>query len=257
MNKYNKIAETNLEEKFSVSIVLPLYNEYQRLTALFGEIEIFSNEKKFDVEFIIVDDGSNDGSAVLLQKLSYEKKNENLNVKIISYPKNQGKGFAIKKGVLSSTKEWILTADVDLSVSFNQLTEWFKIQVLKDKNYAYFGSRELKDSNVVGKKYRIIIGQIFNFFVRFILGNNITNVKDTQCGFKLYNRIYVEKIFKLLNEKGFVHDVEILILLYLNNIKVIELPIKWIHKKGSKVNILKDSISMLFALIKLKIKYKI
>ena len=89
------------------------------------------------------------------------------------------------------------------------------------------------------------------------MSNKISNVKDTQCGFKLYNRLYAEKIFNLLNEKGFVHDVEILILLCLNNIKVIELPIKWIHKEGSKVNILKDSILMFFSLIKLKIKYKI
>ena len=176
---------------------------------------------------------------------------------IISYQNNQGKGFALKKGVLASTKEWILTADVDLSVPFDQLTKWFKDHVLKDKNYAYFGSRELKNSNVVGKKYRKVIGQIFNFFTRFTLGNKISNVKDTQCGFKLYNRLYAEKIFNLLNEKGFAHDVEILILLCLNNIKVIELPIQWIHKEGSKVNILKDSILMFFALIKLKIKYKI
>ena len=257
MNKYNKIADINSEEKFSVSIVLPLYNEYQSLVTLFEEIEKFYYKKKFEVEFIIVNDGSNDGSLILLQKLTNEKKNKGLNIKIISYPNNQGKGFALKKGVLASTKEWILTTDVDLSVSFDQLTEWFKVHILKDKNYAYFGSRELKNSNVVGKKYRIVIGQIFNFFVRYILGNNITNIKDTQCGFKLYNRLYAKKIFNLLNEKGFVHDVEILILLYLNNIKITELPIKWIHRRGSSVNIIKDSISMFFALIKLKIKYKI
>jgi len=257
LNNYNKITETNLEEKFSVSIILPLYNEYQRLVTLFDEIEKFSYEKSFDIEFIIVNDGSNDGSEELLQKITSEKENKNLNIKIISYQKNQGKGFAIKKGVLSSTKEWILTTDVDLSVSFNQLIEWFKIHISKNNNYAYFGSRELKNSKVIGKKYRIIIGQIFNLFVRFILGKKITNIKDTQCGFKLYHKNYTEKIFNLLSEKGFVHDVEILILLYLNNINVIELPIKWVHKEGSKVNLLKDSISMLFALIKLKIKYKI
>ena len=80
MNKYSKIAETNSEEKFQVSIVLPLYNEYQRLITLFEEIEKFSQEKKFDLEFIIVNDGSNDESLVLLQKLAHEKKNRGLNI---------------------------------------------------------------------------------------------------------------------------------------------------------------------------------
>ena len=66
--------ETNPEEKFSVSIVLPLYNEYQSLVTLFEEIEKFYYKKKFEVEFIIVNDGSNDGSLILLHKLTNEKK---------------------------------------------------------------------------------------------------------------------------------------------------------------------------------------
>jgi len=256
MNKYSNIAETNSEEKFQVSIVLPLYNEYQRLITLFEEIEKFSSKKKFDVEFIVVNDGSSDESLVLLQKLAHEKKNKGLNIKIISYQNNQGKGYALKKGVLASTKEWILTTDVDLSVSFDQLTEWLKDHGIKDKNYAYFANRDLKNSTVVGKKYRLVIGKIFNFLVYLILGNKIYT-KDTQCGFKLYNSVYVKKIFYHLSEKGFVHDVEILILLYLNNIKVVDLPITWIHKEGSKVNIFKDPILMFLALIRLRIKYKI
>ena len=75
MNKYNKIADINSEEKFSVSIVLPLYNEYQSLVTLFEEIEKFYYKKKIEVEFIIVNDGSNDGSLLLLQKLANERKN--------------------------------------------------------------------------------------------------------------------------------------------------------------------------------------
>ena len=72
MNKYNKITDINSEEKFSVSIVLPLYNEYQSLVTLFEEIEKFYCKKKFDVEFIVVNDGSNDRSLLILQKLTNE-----------------------------------------------------------------------------------------------------------------------------------------------------------------------------------------
>ena len=246
---------TNSGEKLSVSIILPLYNEYERLFILFKEIEKFSTKTKLDVEFIIIDDGSTDKSLSLVEKLIEEEKNKALNIKIITYKNNQGKGYALKKGVLSSTKEWVLTTDVDLSVSFDQLTEWFEHYILKDKNCAYMGSRELKNSEVVNRKYRAIIGNIFNFFIHLILGNKISKIKDTQCGFKLYNEAYAKKIFNSLNEKGFAHDVEILILLCSNNIKVVELPIKWTYKKGSKVNIFLDSILMFFSLIRLKIRY--
>ena len=165
-----------------------------------------------------------------------------------------GKGYALKQGVLRSKNEWILTIDVDLSVDFSQLDTWIKKKFLvSDKNIAYFGSRVIKDSNVKAHFFRKFIGYFFRFFQNFIISSNL---KDTQCGFKLYKSSYAKKIFNKLQTLGFAHDVELICLLQRKNIKIVELPIKWTHKSGSKINIVLDSIKMIFEMIKIKFKFK-
>ena len=107
------------------------------------------------------------------------------------------------------------------------------------------------------KKNRVLIGNIFNIFLRLVFGKNFLKIKDTQCGFKLYPNKIAKKIFKNLQEEGFIHDVEILILIRLKKYHVNELPVIWKHKNGSKINLFTDSLKMLLGLFKLKIRYKV
>ena len=101
----------------SLSIILPLFNEEERLPYLFNKIKKFSTNTKYDLEFIFVDDGSIDKSLFLVKNFK-EDNLKIINIKIINYKNNKGKGYALKQGVLSSKKKWILTTDIDLSVSF-------------------------------------------------------------------------------------------------------------------------------------------
>ena len=241
----------------NLSIIFPLYNEEKRLPKLFWEVEKFILNQIYEIEIIFVNDGSTDLSLDLIQKYIAETKDKKFNIKIISYEKNQGKGNAIKQGVLSASNQWILTMDIDLSVSLNQINEWFKNEFITNEDVAYFGSRLLDKSQVKAKKYRSLVGDVFNFLLKHIMNNKLSFIKDTQCGFKLYNSSFSNLIFSNMNEKGYIHDVEILILIIKNKIKVKELPVKWEHKSGSKVNIIKDSFVMFLTLIRLKIKYKI
>jgi dolichyl-phosphate beta-glucosyltransferase len=240
----------------SLSIILPLFNEEERLPYLFNKIKKFSTNTKYDLEFIFVDDGSIDKSLILVKNFK-EDNLKIINIKIINYKNNKGKGYALKQGVLSSKKKWILTTDIDLSVSFEQFNYWVKNRYIQKGTNIFFGSRLLKKSKVVAKKSRIFTGNIFNILLRLMISDKFLAIKDTQCGFKLYEKNLAKIIFKKMKEYGYIHDVEILILIRKNKFTVNELPIKWVHKDGSKINIIIDSIKMLIDLFRLKLRYKL
>jgi len=240
----------------TLSVIFPLYNEEERLNNLFEKIKEFKFLKKSELEFIFVDDGSNDNSRLLINSFINKNKRK-IDLKLISYKINRGKGFALKKGVALAKHDWIITVDIDLSVKLEQIKVWVKKKLIFKKTNVYFGSRLLIKSKVIAKKNRKFMGFIFNIFLRKILNSNLLDIKDTQCGFKLYKREIAKKIFKKLTESGYIHDVEILILLQKSKILVKELPVKWEHKHGSKINLFNDSIIMLRNIFILKNKYNL
>ncbi len=239
----------------SLSIIFPLYNEQHRLNKLFSQIIKQKNFKKKNTEFIFVNDGSNDESLNMI--IDFISKNkQKINIKLISYNKNQGKGFALKKGIFLAKKKWILTMDIDLSVKFNQLEIWENKKYLNKNIDVYFGSRLLFNSKVDAKQYRKITGSIFNIILSCIFNRQKLKIKDTQCGFKLYKNKIAKKIFLESKENGYINDVEILLLLLKHKIRLRELPVIWSHKNGSKVNVIIDSLVMFYHLIKLKFKFE-
>ncbi len=144
-----------------------------------------------------------------------------------------------------------------MSVKFEQIKIWQKRKLISKKLKVYFGSRLLIKSKVKAKRNRRFIGFIFNIILRKILDSDLLNIRDTQCGYKLYEKNIAKKIFKRLTENGYIHDVEILILLKKSKILVKELPVEWCHKHGSKINLFIDSLVMLKNLFILKKKYNL
>ena len=250
MKKLKKITRLN-----SVSLIIPLYNEELRLDYCFNVIKKFSRKKgKLSLEIVFVNDGSTDTSKKKI--LNFINKNKkkffSTKIKLISYKKNMGKGYAVKKGLLFSSCEWIITCDVDMSVLPDQFLIWVKKKLIKNKEYAYFGTREDKKSVVEALLIRRIIGLILRIIILFLFNINIS---DTQCGFKVFHSNYIKKIFKKIRMKGYVYDIEVALALKKNGIQIVELPLTWVHKKGSKVNIIGDSIKLFFDLIILKMRY--
>tara|TARA_A100000164_G_C21916215_1_gene778374 strand:+ start:88 stop:813 length:726 start_codon:yes stop_codon:yes gene_type:complete len=237
-----------------VSIVIPLYNEERRLKKNLPTIDIFlkKNQKK-KVELIFVSDGSSDNTNKIIKDYINEN-SKKLKINFIKYKKNIGKGFAVKSGVLAAKNKWILICDADLSVHPNQFISWKKNNFLVPKNNAFFGSREHKKSKIKASKMRVILGYFFKKLIRFIFS---INLKDTQCGFKVFNKHYSKKVFKDIKSYRFAFDVELTLLLKKNNVKIIELPLKWTHKEGSKLNLFRDMPLMLLDLIIIKFKEKI
>ena len=153
---------------------------------------------------------------------------------------------------MKAKNQWILICDTDLSVHPNQFDKWFDNKMISSSKCAYYGSREHRHSRVKASVTRLILGFFFRILIKFLFNINLS---DTQCGFKVFHQSYAKKIFKKMKSYRFSFDVELTILLKKNKIKVIELPLKWIHKKGSKLNILNDIPRMFFDLLKIKIKH--
>ena len=232
----------------SLSVVFPMYNEANRLFRTFKDIEKFKKLNFIkDIEYIFVDDGSTDNSIKKINDFFRNKKN--FNFKVVKIKTNTGKGYALKKGVIKAKKDWILTLDVDISVSLLQIKKWINKKLINNKNVVYFGSRNLKNSDIEFKFHRKILGIIFSFLLNILF--NI-NIKDTQCGFKLYKKKIAKRIFKNIKDNGFVHDVEVVLYSKKFNYGLEELPVKWIHRNESKLNLYVDTFKMFFKLFIIK-----
>ena len=230
----------------SLSIVIPIFNEERRLQKSLRKIIKFIKNKKVEVIFI------NDGSTDLSLKTLEEFKKNNKKIKIINLKKNIGKGGAIRRGIKKAKYQWILTIDIDLSVPITEILSWLKNNYINNKNYIYFGSRSNKKSKVRSKIYRDIFGKILSILINLLLDIKIT---DTQCGFKLYKNKIAKKLFSKITRTGYEHDIELTLLARNHNITIKELPVTWTHKTGSKVNLLVDSIKVLWSIIILKTRY--
>lgn len=237
----------------SISIILPFYNEEKRLKTTLSNIVKFSNRSKIKFkEFIFVDDGSYDSSFKIVNDFFKKKINTKINYKLIKLPHNLGKGGALKRGVKISNGEWILTSDIDFSVSLFQLNDWERMKYLKKTNKVYFASRSHILSKVNSRYYRRFIGTLLRLIISFFLQ---IKIRDTQCGFKLYKKEVAKKIFPKIKFCGYEHDLELVLLLKKQKIKIIELPVKWNHVDLSKVNIIYDSIKIFAKIFLIKLKY--
>ena len=234
----------------NLSIIYPIYNESKRLKFILSDIEKFNKKTKFlKKEYIFVDDGSSDKSKLILYNFLKRNRQTGIIYKIISYKKNKGKGFALKKGVFSSSKKWILTTDSDCSVSNFQILRWIKKNYINKENMIYFASRNHPISQVKKIKSREIIGAIFRFAISLMFN---VKISDTQCGFKLYKANIAKKIFSKIKIKGYMHDVEICIISKKMKLTINELPVIWEHKTQGKISFFKDSIKIILSLIMIK-----
>ena len=231
----------------SVSIIYPVFNEEKRLRKTFLDIIKFEKSNKFlKKEYIFVNDGSSDQTLSIIKKEFMN--NKNIKVKLVSYNKNMGKGYALKRGVQIAKNDWVLTTDADCSVSNFQLIKWIQKKYLDQNNLIYFGSRNHPLSIVKKKTLRKIVGIIFKFVIRFFFSIKIS---DTQCGFKLYKLNAARKIFKKISTNDYMHDVEICIIAKKLNIEIKDLPLKWTHVDQSKINFIQDFFNVAFSLIKI------
>lgn len=224
-----------------LSIVVPAYNEGARLgKSLVAVIEYLAGYAPGS-ELIVVDDGSADNTATAARDALADTKT--LRTSVISYQTNLGKGRAVRLGLLASRCEIALFMDADLSTP---ITETPKLvdAILNDECDVAFGSRAL-DRNLIGVHQpwrREQGGRVFNLAVRLATGLPFW---DTQCGFKAFRMSSCRPLIAGATIDRFGFDVELLYVAYRAGLKLKEIPVRWNHVEGSKVNVLSDSFKML------------
>ena len=228
-----------------LSIVVPAYNEEKRLQSTLEKLYSYLKIKDYEYEVIVIDDGSSDKTSEVALSSELAKIGK---LSLLKNEKNEGKGFSIKRGILSSRAEFILFTDSDLSTPIEELDEIFLSIQTHD---IVIGSRSIEgaDIRVHQPFYRELMGRIFNILVNiFVLKGFI----DTQCGFKLFRSTAAKDIAKELKINRFGFDVEMLYLAKKKNYKIKEVPVIWLDSPTSKVNPIFDSFKMFIDLLLIK-----
>ena len=216
-----------------LSIVIPAYNEENRLPATLARLYSYLATSPFgDAEVLIVDDGSRDGTAALVEDFAHIYPT----VRLVRNPGNRGKGYAVRNGMLEAQGEWVLFTDADLSAPIEEV-EKLMAAVREQNAVGAIGSRALnrKLVSVHQSAFREYSGRFFNLTMRLITG---LPYADTQCGFKLFRRDVAHEVFRRVRIPGFGFDVEALFVAKLLGHPVVEVPVRWANAEGTKVTML-------------------
>jgi dolichyl-phosphate beta-glucosyltransferase len=182
----------------AISIVIPAYNEAQRLPGTLEAIASYLIKKKdFEAEIVVVDDGSSDRTRSIAESFNIA----DVPVRVVANPVNRGKGFAVREGMLQTTGDWVLFSDADLSTPIVELDKlmWEANRLNAD---VAIGSRAI-DRSLIGvhqSAFREYAGRIFNLMMRALTGLRLW---DTQCGFKLFSGRAAREIFRRSRLEGF------------------------------------------------------
>lgn len=229
------------------TIVIAAYNEEKRLPETLEKIRRYLADTRHHAEIVVVDDGSTDNTASLVRALALQMGG----LRLISYPRNRGKGYALRRGVLSSQGKHVLVTDADLSTPIEEL-ETLRPHLSSQEHHIAIGSRALMSSEIVQPQppWRQAMSRVFNRMVKTLV---IDDFKDTQCGFKLFTGEAARSLFDKARIDRFAYDVEILALAKKHGYRVAEVPIKWKNSTASKVRPVMDSLQMVADLVKIRV----
>jgi dolichyl-phosphate beta-glucosyltransferase len=230
----------------SWSVVIPAFNEALRLPPYLEEIVTFFDDRGAPYEVIIVDDGSRDGTADRVHDVAGAAP-----VRVIPLAGNEGKGAAVRHGMLAAVGAYRMFTDADGATPISELKR-LEAALSAGADVA-IGSRVVRDPgvSVVARPHRVLAGRMFNSLVsRIALGD----IADSQCGFKAFKARAAEAIFSKLRTRGFGFDVELLMLAKRQGFKVTEVAVNWVDKPGSKVGVFKTGPGMFWEIVRTRVR---
>lgn len=268
------------EATLDLSVVVPAYNEEQRLPFMLDEAIAFLEDRRkvakgnsqilkdlyatrgkrgFTYELIVVDDGSSDETTKCAQEYGKKMEQSDL-IRVITLEKNRGKGGAVREGVLSSRGAYIIFADADGASKFSDITKLEDFMLInKDSNcdrLVAVGSRAHMEEEAIASRslFRTILMKGFHLLVWTLC---VRTVRDTQCGFKMFNRAAAILLFQAYQNESWAFDVELLYLAERTKCKIGEIPINWKEIQGSKIVPVFSWIRMGWDVICLSLLYRL
>lgn len=249
-----EISDQN-ERRPLLAVVIPAYNEARRLPGTLRSVLAYLRAQPFEWELIVVDDGSDDETAVLAEQIAAEHPQM-----IVVRNDHRGKGFAVRTGMLAARASYVLFSDADLAVPMD---EWPKLRRALDGGADIaIGSREGLGAQRLGEPWhRHLMGRIFNMLVRLIA---VGGIQDTQCGFKAFTNAATQDLFRALRLYGddspvvqgaavTAFDVEVLYLAERRGYTIKEVPVLWRYGEETKVSALRDSWRNLRDILRVRI----
>ena len=236
----------NSQTGVHLSVVIPAYNEEERLGETLGRISRYLDSRGMTYEIIVVDDGSTDGTTKVAES------HPNPQLVVARNERNLGKGAAVRKGVLQSLGNLLLICDADLSTPIEDLE---KLETHIPPFDLALGSRSIQGSQVEVHQpfYREFMGRSFNLLIRCL---GVRGVRDTQCGFKLLRGETARTVFKELSTRGFAFDVELVWLAQRAGLKVQEVGVVWRDSPNSKVRVWIDPLKMLLDIARFRWRHR-
>lgn len=225
-----------------LSVIIPAYNESSRILATLRELYEYLRKQTYTWEVIVVDDGSEDDTASIVERWSSGRERFRLE-RIL----HAGKGAAVRHGMLSATGRYRLMCDADLAMPIRHLSDF--MNHMEQGNDVVIGSRQIAGANRYGEsQFRHLLGRAFNGLVQLLA---VRGFHDTQCGFKCFSAEAAQSLFSFQRTEGWGFDVELLYLARKQRMRILEIPIDWRHDADSRlspasagVNMLRDVIAV-------------
>ena len=223
-----------------LSVVIPAYNEERRLPPTMERVKQYLAVQGYSSEIIVVDNNSKDATAEVARRAG---------VTVLSELR-QGKGIAVRTGMLAAKGEYVLFSDADLSTPIEEVE---KLMVaLRAGHDIAIGSRALPESNLPVRQpwYRELVGRAGNLLVRLMA---VHGIADTQCGFKLFPREIARRLFGAQRMTGIAFDMEVLFLAQRLGLRIAEIPVTWIDNPDTRISRVRDSADAIKDLIRIRI----
>ena len=232
-------------ESITYSIILPAYNESARIAGTLNRILVHATQCGWNVEVIVVNDGSTDDTAEMVRACA----GEHPELSLLENPGNRGKGYSVRNGMLRARGDILLFSDADLSSPIEEAGKLFA--AIGQGAEIAIGSRWLDRRLQIRRQppLRRLLGRIFNLALRVILG---LQFKDTQCGFKAFTRRSAQAIFPLQKIERWGFDPELLYLARKFGFGVSEVPVAWSHREGTRIHPLRDGMRMFGELLRVR-----
>jgi dolichyl-phosphate beta-glucosyltransferase len=232
-------------DEMTYSIVIPAYNEGQRLGETLEKVLAYVRQQRWDAEVIVVNDGSRDNTAQIVRAFA----EKNPIVRLVENPGNRGKGYSVRNGILNSRGDIVVFSDADLSSPIEEMPKL--LQALAAGADIAIGSRWLRSELQTQRQslHRQLFGRVFNGLNRIILG---LQFKDTQCGFKAFTRRAAQTVLPLQRIERWGFDPEILFLARKFGFRVEEVPVHWGHIGGTRINPLMDGARMFEEMLRIR-----